>query len=146
MPPPRFGTLCVPCTPRQPHSRSPSRSMPTAPPSLTAPACPLNWSYSTMPHRPCRHPAQRYWSEQCGRPCSMRRMHARATAVVVTAGRRPGGGIVVAVTDDGVGLPPDHTRGVGLRTTADSVGRLGGTLRLTTDPQGGTTWRVELPC
>ncbi|MFF3373728.1 GAF domain-containing protein [Streptomyces sp. NPDC002680] len=72
--------------------------------------------------------------------------HARATAVVVTAGRRPGGGFVVAVTDDGVGLPPDHTRGVGLNSTADAVGRLGGTLRLTTDPQGGTTWRVELPC
>jgi signal transduction histidine kinase len=72
--------------------------------------------------------------------------HARATAVVVTAGHRPGGGIVVAVTDDGIGLPPDHALGLGLTSTADAAGRLGGTLQVTSNPEGGTTWRIELPC
>jgi signal transduction histidine kinase len=71
--------------------------------------------------------------------------HARATAVVVTASARPGGGIIVAVTDDGVGLPADHPRGLGLTATGDAVGRLGGVLRVTSD-RDGTTWRVELPC
>jgi signal transduction histidine kinase len=72
--------------------------------------------------------------------------HARAAAVVVTAGRRPGGGVVVAVTDDGPGLPPDHVPGLGLTATAEALGRLGGTLRVASDPEGGTTWRAELPC
>lgn len=84
--------------------------------------------------------------------------HARATAVVVTAGHRPGSvnnrvpnradnrGIVVAVTDDGVGLPPDHAPGIGLTNTADAAGRLGGRLQLTSNPEGGATWRIELPC
>ncbi|MBW0115216.1 GAF domain-containing sensor histidine kinase [Pseudonocardia abyssalis] len=72
--------------------------------------------------------------------------HAAASAVVVTAGRRPRGGVVVAVTDDGVGLPPDHVPGLGLTSTADAVGRLGGTVRVVSDPDGGTTWRIDLPC
>ncbi|MFB9740531.1 GAF domain-containing sensor histidine kinase [Pseudonocardia sulfidoxydans] len=72
--------------------------------------------------------------------------HADATAVVVTAGRRRAGGIVVAVTDDGTGLAPGHTPGLGLSHTADAVGRLGGAVHVATDPDGGTTWRIELPC
>ncbi|ODU07465.1 MAG: histidine kinase [Pseudonocardia sp. SCN 72-86] len=72
--------------------------------------------------------------------------HADATAVVVTAGRRRGGGIVVAVTDDGTGLAPDHTPGLGLSHTAEAVGRLGGAVHVAADPDGGTTWRIELPC
>lgn len=70
--------------------------------------------------------------------------HARASAVVVTAGRRPAGGVVVAVIDDGVGLASGHVRGLGLTSTADAVGRLGGVLRLNSDA-GGVTWRIELP-
>lgn len=72
--------------------------------------------------------------------------HAAASAVVVTVGQRPTGGIVVAVTDDGAGLPPDYKAGIGLTTTAEAIGRLGGTLRVTSEPEGGTTWRAELPC
>jgi len=75
--------------------------------------------------------------------------HARAGAVVVSVSRRVRGdrvALVVAVTDDGVGLGEQHTPGLGLTTTAEAVARLGGALRVTTDPYGGTMWRVELPC
>lgn len=71
--------------------------------------------------------------------------HAHAAAVVVSVAARPGGGLVVAVTDDGDGLSRDHEPGVGLTASADAVHRLGGTLRVVADPQGGTTWRLELP-
>ncbi|MEJ2867778.1 histidine kinase [Actinomycetospora sp. OC33-EN08] len=71
--------------------------------------------------------------------------HAGASAVVVSVARR-GGALVVAVTDDGTGLSAGHTSGIGLTTTSDAVGRLGGTLRVLPDPHGGTTWRLELPC
>jgi signal transduction histidine kinase len=72
--------------------------------------------------------------------------HARASAVVVSVAARPGDGLVVAVTDDGAGLAPDHRPGVGLATTGDAVRRLGGALTVAADPQGGTAWRLELPC
>lgn len=72
--------------------------------------------------------------------------HAEASAVVVSVARGARGGLVVAVTDDGVGLAPGTPRGIGLTTTADAAGRLGGTLRVVSEPGGGSTWRLELPC
>lgn len=72
--------------------------------------------------------------------------HAAASAVVVTAAARPGGGLVIAVTDDGIGLPPRHEPGIGLTSTADAAGRLGGSVRVDRNPDGGTTWRIALPC
>lgn len=72
--------------------------------------------------------------------------YAGASAVVVSVATAATGGLVVAVTDDGVGLAPDTPRGIGLTATADAAGRLGGTLRVVSDPAGGTTWRLELPC
>ena len=72
--------------------------------------------------------------------------HAAASAVVVTVVGRAGGGLVVAVTDDGVGLPAGYAPGIGLTTSTDAVRRLGGSLRVAADPSGGTTWRLELPC
>lgn len=71
--------------------------------------------------------------------------HAGASAVVVSVAARSRT-LVVAVTDDGVGLGADHAPGIGLTTSTDAVGRLGGRLRVVPDPQGGTTWRLELPC
>ncbi len=72
--------------------------------------------------------------------------HADASAVVVSVAEGPRRALVVAVTDDGVGLGDGHTPGLGLTTSTDAVRRLGGTLRVVGDPQGGTTWRLELPC
>ena len=72
--------------------------------------------------------------------------HAGASAVVVSVAASATGGLVVAVTDDGVGVAGDTPRGIGLTTTSDAAGRLGGSLRVLSDPTGGTTWRLELPC
>ena len=72
--------------------------------------------------------------------------HAHAAAVVVCVASRPDGGLIVTVTDDGVGLPPDHRAGIGLATTTEALARLGGALRVLPDQQGGTVWRLELPC
>ncbi|MCF7549317.1 GAF domain-containing protein [Pseudonocardia sp. WMMC193] len=72
--------------------------------------------------------------------------HAGAHGVVVTVCRRTPERLVIAVTDDGVGMAPDCPQGIGLATTADAVGRVGGLLTLAGDPDGGTTWRIELPC
>ncbi|TCK21782.1 GAF domain-containing protein [Pseudonocardia endophytica] len=71
--------------------------------------------------------------------------HAGASAVVVSVAVRSGV-LVVAVTDDGVGIGAGRTPGIGLTASTDAVRRLGGTLRVVPDPQGGTTWRLELPC
>lgn len=71
--------------------------------------------------------------------------HADASAVVVSVATRADR-IVVAVTDDGVGIDVDRPHGIGLTTTSDAARRLGGSLRVLPDPHGGTTWRLELPC
>jgi signal transduction histidine kinase len=72
--------------------------------------------------------------------------HARAAAVVVCVATRPDGGLIVTVTDDGVGPPADHRPGIGLATTREALARLGGVLRVLPDQHGGTVWRLELPC
>jgi signal transduction histidine kinase len=71
--------------------------------------------------------------------------HAGASAVTVSVGRS-GAGLAVAVHDDGVGLGPDHEPGLGLTTTAEALARLGGSLQVSSDPDGGTAWRARLPC
>ncbi|MEE1760373.1 MULTISPECIES: sensor histidine kinase [unclassified Streptomyces] len=70
--------------------------------------------------------------------------HARASAVTVSVGRS--GPLLTVVHDDGVGLGPDHVPGLGLTKSAEALGRLGGAVRLVSDPDGGTIWRARLPC
>ncbi|MEH0573263.1 GAF domain-containing protein [Streptomyces sp. B21-108] len=71
--------------------------------------------------------------------------HARAGAVVVTVGRF-GSSLTVAVHDDGVGLGHHHRPGLGLTSTAEALARLGGSLTVESDADGGTAWRARLPC
>jgi signal transduction histidine kinase len=71
--------------------------------------------------------------------------HAQASAVVVTVGRFRSS-ITVAVHDDGTGLGPPHRLGLGLTSTTDALARLGGSLTVESDADGGTTWRARLPC
>jgi signal transduction histidine kinase len=70
--------------------------------------------------------------------------HAHATKIELTAGRT-NGKLVVSVADDGVGGAAP-TRGTGLAGLNDRVAALGGTLRVHSDDQSGTTLIAELPC
>jgi signal transduction histidine kinase len=54
--------------------------------------------------------------------------------------------ITVAVTDDGCGYTADSaTTGIGLRSSADTLALLGGTLDVRANPDGGTRWRAQIP-
>jgi signal transduction histidine kinase len=55
------------------------------------------------------------------------------------------GALVVAISDDGVGLPADHRAGVGLRSMRERAEELGGTLTVGGCPGGGTCVRARLP-
>ncbi|MFG3260355.1 GAF domain-containing protein [Streptomyces sp. NPDC048172] len=70
--------------------------------------------------------------------------HAGASTVRVAL-RAASGQVELTVTDDGVGLP-DGGRRSGLRNAADRAEDVGGTLRLTAPPSGGTclTWTAPL--
>jgi signal transduction histidine kinase len=70
--------------------------------------------------------------------------HARATAVVVSA-RRQNGHLVVSVADDGIGGAHSHA-GSGLSGLRDRVAAQGGSLRVDSEPDVGTTITAELPC
>ncbi|MER6791129.1 GAF domain-containing sensor histidine kinase [Amycolatopsis mediterranei] len=71
--------------------------------------------------------------------------HAHASAVTVSV-QHSNPWLTVAVHDDGVGLGPDYTPGLGLTSSAEALGRLGGSVRVVSDPDGGTIWRARLPC
>ncbi|MER7010297.1 ATP-binding protein [Saccharopolyspora sp. NPDC000359] len=80
--------------------------------------------------------------------------HAHATSVAVSVSVNDGL-LSVAVTDDGVGVPrsfdplteaaTSESDGMGLRGVAESLARLGGTLQIRTNADGGTVWRARLP-
>ena len=53
--------------------------------------------------------------------------------------------IVVRVTDDGRGFDPGRTRGMGILGMEERVKRLGGTLRVESQPEKGTTVTAEFP-
>jgi signal transduction histidine kinase len=70
--------------------------------------------------------------------------HAAATSVCVEVCRTDGG-LLVEITDDGVG-GADTERGSGLRGLADRVEALDGRLRVWSPHGGGTRLRAEMPC
>jgi signal transduction histidine kinase len=72
--------------------------------------------------------------------------HARAQSVVISVfGLRDG--VAVTVTDDGVGLPDGHARhtGLGLASAFDRLARIGGSLAVTPDDDGGVTVQAWVP-
>jgi signal transduction histidine kinase len=70
--------------------------------------------------------------------------HGQATRIALNAGRE-NGQLVVSVADDGVGGAAP-SEGSGLRGLADRVAALGGTLRIESNQDAGTTLTAELPC
>jgi len=70
--------------------------------------------------------------------------HANATDIVVTV--EAGEDLVIGVTDNGVGMPPDVARS-GLLNLEHRARECGGTVTVSTNPDGGTrlVWRVPLP-
>jgi signal transduction histidine kinase len=74
------------------------------------------------------------------------RKHADATVTRVSADIQ-GRDMTIAITDNGRGFDP-HTasdRGLGLQGMEERARLLGGTLKVTSEPQGGTTIEVSLP-
>ncbi len=73
--------------------------------------------------------------------------HAQASSVVVTLGTQ-GNGVTLAITDDGVGTggepiaTKERDHGFGLDAIEHALAGVGGTLQLTDNPDGGTTFRV----
>jgi signal transduction histidine kinase len=53
--------------------------------------------------------------------------------------------IVVRVTDDGRGFDPGRSRGMGILGMEERVKRLGGTLRVESQPGKGTTVTADFP-
>jgi signal transduction histidine kinase len=72
------------------------------------------------------------------------RKHARASRVTVELSTVDGG-IRLSLADNGIGLPPEHTEGFGLRGMRTRVAQVGGTMSVGPTPGGGTTVTVEVP-
>lgn len=53
--------------------------------------------------------------------------------------------LLVQVRDDGTGLPPHYTPGVGLRSMRERTAELGGSFTAQSDPAGGTLITAHLP-
>jgi signal transduction histidine kinase len=72
--------------------------------------------------------------------------HARAQSVVVSVFALRDG-VAVTVTDDGVGLDADHARGdgLGLASISERVARVGGTVTIGRNDDGGATFQAWAP-
>lgn len=72
--------------------------------------------------------------------------HAQARHISVHLGLRQQD-IILSITDDGVGLPPDHDQspGIGLKLMRYRASTIGATLSITARPTGGTVVRCSLP-
>jgi signal transduction histidine kinase len=70
--------------------------------------------------------------------------HARAESVVVTVFALRDG-VAVTVSDDGVGLRAPAAAGLGLVATSARLGRVGGTLTISRNDDGGVTAQAWVP-
>jgi signal transduction histidine kinase len=69
--------------------------------------------------------------------------HARAQSCVVRLAVADE--MVLEITDDGVGVPEEHTVGVGLLSMRERAAELGGSCVVERVPEGGTRVLVRLP-
>jgi signal transduction histidine kinase len=71
--------------------------------------------------------------------------YARATSITIAL-RRQVGSLACRITDDGVGFEPSTVRrGVGMRSMAERVEALGGTLEVRSGPGSGATIAATIP-
>ncbi|MEV5436178.1 ATP-binding protein [Streptomyces sp. NPDC052682] len=70
--------------------------------------------------------------------------HSAAGRLELTA-RMEDSVLILSVRDNGRGIPPRHTAGVGLRSMRERAAEIGGRLEVTTAPGGGTLVRAGLP-
>ena len=72
--------------------------------------------------------------------------HARATAVEVRLSRTTPDGVMLSVQDDGCGFDPQaDTRGLGLLGADERASGVGGELRVSAPPAGGTRIELRIP-
>jgi signal transduction histidine kinase len=90
------------------------------------------------PHRICVYRVVQEALTNCAR-------HASAAHVRVRVSASPDG-LDVVVTDDGVGLPPEHRRdGMGLRGMEERARELGGTMTIRASAATGTPLKIRVP-
>ena len=70
--------------------------------------------------------------------------HAHANRVDVTL-RHSDTSLVMTIADDGEGIPASHRLGSGLLNMHDRAERLGGACSITSNDNGGTTVRWQVP-
>ncbi|MFB9569071.1 GAF domain-containing protein [Saccharopolyspora hordei] len=70
--------------------------------------------------------------------------HADARSVLVST-IAVDGGVAISVADDGHGWSESEGKGIGLRTTADRLAEVGGTLSVVSNEDGGVTVRIWMP-
>jgi signal transduction histidine kinase len=71
--------------------------------------------------------------------------HARATHIEVTLTHGPGPITICTIADDGIGFGAETPEGVGLQAIRERAARLGGSLRVQSEPGKGTVVTVTLP-
>jgi two-component system NarL family sensor kinase len=69
--------------------------------------------------------------------------HAQASICTVKMRREHD--LVIQISDDGRGFPPETPRGIGLRSMRERAEELGGTYTIASIPGGGTQVEVRLP-
>jgi signal transduction histidine kinase len=76
--------------------------------------------------------------------------HAEATKIEVTMQQRQGGPLMVSIADNGKGFDPKAARrnrpsSSGLVSMTERAATVGGTLKIDSKPESGTSITLELP-
>ena len=76
---------------------------------------------------------------------AVRNVHRHAQATRCGLHASANGSLVLSVADDGTGIPPDATTGIGLRSMRERAEGVGGTLTIEPTTPHGTIVRVTVP-